>query len=185
MPFESGRDHLCGRCLAAPYAFDLARSALQYRDPAASLISRLKFKGDLTGLSTLAALAGVSAGFRELSTPELIIPVPLHRERLKKRSFNQALLIARELFPDQGTKIEASLLVRNRPTTPQTGLSGRQRRKNLFRAFSVKRPQMTTGKKILLVDDVFTTGSTVHECARTLSRSGAASVEVFTLARAV
>jgi len=75
--------------------------------------------------------------------------------------------------------------VRNRSTTPQTGLSGTQRRKNLSRAFSVIRPKMVEGRKILLVDDVFTTGSTVNECARTLSHYGAEKVEVFTVARAL
>jgi ComF family protein len=185
VPFASGRDHLCGQCLAKPYFFQLARSAVLYREPVASLISSFKFNGDLTGLSTLAMLTTASAGFRMLSRPDLIVPVPLHKERLRKRSFNQALLLAQAIFPEHRRKIIPSLLVRNRVTAPQTGLSGTQRRKNLSRAFSVKRPEMVRGQKILLVDDVFTTGSTVNECARVLSQSGARKIDVLTLARAL
>jgi len=184
IPFNSGNDHLCGQCLTSPYSFQLARAAVLYREPVASLISSLKFKRDLTVLSTLASLVTTSAGFRMLSRPDIILPVPLHRERLRKRSFNQALLLAKAIFPENKSKIMPSLLVRYRVTAPQTGLSGTQRRRNLSKAFSVKQSQMVQGQNILLVDDVFTTGSTVNECARILCQSGAKKVEVLTLARA-
>ncbi|MDW7774207.1 MAG: ComF family protein [Desulfobulbaceae bacterium] len=185
IPFASGNDHLCGQCLAHTYSFSLARSAVLYRDPVAPLVSRLKFNKDLTGLSTLAWLAAASPGFRMLSPPDLIIPVPLHTERLRKRNYNQASLLAQAIFQEGRRKIDPILLIRNRATIAQTELSGQQRRRNLSGAFSVKRPQMVEGKKILLVDDVFTTGSTVNECARTLYKNGAERVEAFTLARVV
>lgn len=185
MPFRRGGDHVCGQCRTRPFSFQLARSALHYREPVPSLISALKFNGDLTVLATLARLAVCSPGFAMLASPDLILPVPLHKDRLRQRGYNQALLLARAIFPDSRRKTNPSLLVRNRSTTPQTGLSGIQRRRNLSKAFSVIRPEMLERKKILLVDDVFTTGSTVNECARTLYRHGAARVEVFTVARAL
>lgn len=184
-PFPGGRNHYCGHCLTRPYGFQSARSAVLYDEPVAPLISNLKFRGDLSCLSTLTTIAKNSPGFRELSVPDIIIPIPLHIKRLRKRGFNQALIIAESLFPDNRSKIQPELLIRNRATPPQTGLSGSRRRKNLKNAFSAKRPQIVSGKKILLIDDVLTTGSTVDECSRILSRSGAGIIEVFTLARAL
>jgi ComF family protein len=183
MGFAAGEDHLCGTCLQEVFAFDLARAALAYQPPITTLISALKFQGQLTGLATLAALARSSRGFQELSAPELILPVPLHPKRLRERGYNQALLLARACFPEHRTLIHPGVLQRNRATVPQTSLSGTLRRKNLFGAFSLIQPHMVNNRKILLVDDVFTTGSTVQECARILHRAGAARVEIFTLAR--
>lgn len=184
-PFKSGKTHLCGHCLRTPFAFHLARSALKYQEPITTLISSLKFQKDLTCLSSLAALAKQSVGYQSLSRPDIIIPVPLHKKRLRKRSFNQSTLLAKATYPEHRRIINSSILIRNRATIPQTGLSGRLRRKNLTHAFSVKQPQMVQGKKILLIDDVFTTGSTVDECAKALIQSGAVRVEIFTLARAL
>ncbi len=184
LPFQSGHDHLCGQCIARSYSFKLARAALHYNDPVVSLISNLKFKGKLTSLSTLVTLAISSSGFRDLSEPDIIIPVPLHAQRLRNRGFNQAATIAHAIFKKKKRKIAPTLLVRDRATIAQTGLNGKERRKNLFGAFSVKQPKMVKGKRILLVDDVFTTGSTVNECAKTLMKCDAEQVEIFTLSRA-
>ena len=137
----------------------------------------------MTGLASLAALARASGGFRSLAIPDLILPVPLHPRRLRQRGFNQALLLARACFPEQQVLIDPFLLQRHRATVAQTGLSGTLRRKNLFGAFSLIQPDMVKNKKILLVDDVFTTGSTVQECSRILRRAGAGRIEIFTLAR--
>jgi len=183
MTFAAGGDHLCGSCLRQSFAFDLARAALAYQPPVTGLISALKFQGQLTGLSSLAALARSSSGFRELSVPELILPVPLHPRRLRERGFNQALLLARACFPELRELIHPGVLQRHRPTMPQTALSGTLRRRNLVGAFSLIQPHTVNNRKILLVDDVFTTGSTVQECARILRGGGAVGVEVFTLAR--
>lgn len=182
-PFPGGADHLCGACLRGTFAFDLARAALIYQPPVTVLISALKFQGQLTGLASLAALARTSTALRELSVPELILPVPLHLSRLRKRGFNQALLLARSCFPERKALIHPGVLQRHRATVPQTTLSGVLRRRNLFGSFSLIQPQMVKNRKILLVDDVFTTGSTVQECARILRRAGAARIEIFTLAR--
>jgi len=185
LPFPGGKDHLCDQCLVKPYAFTLARAAVLYKNPVSSVISDFKFNGQLTGLPTLAGLAKNSIGFHELSEPDIILPVPLHAQRLRERGFNQAAALAHAIFKENKRKITPSLLVRKRATTPQTALNGKQRRRNLFGAFSVKQPEMVQGKKILLVDDVFTTGSTVNECARTLNKYDAKQVEVFTLCKAL
>ncbi|HHO47051.1 MAG TPA: ComF family protein [Desulfobacteraceae bacterium] len=185
LPYARGEDHLCGVCLAKPYSFSLARAALAYQPPAASLIGALKFQGLMTGVASLANLAVNSPGFRELSAPDLILPVPLHPKRLRRRGFNQALVLARFCFPGRGRIIDAFTLTKISPTVPQTQLSGTERRRNISGSFSVKQPQKVKNKKILLIDDVFTTGSTVNECARILRRAGADRVEIFTLARTI
>ncbi|MDG4475500.1 ComF family protein [Thiovibrio frasassiensis] len=120
----------------------------------------------------LAAVAGA----------DWIVPVPLHPKRLRERGFNQALLLARAFFP-KDRRITHDLLVRTRVTEPQTRFNGKARRTNLKNAFGVVKPQHIPGKKILLIDDVFTTGTTVNECARVLKKAGAADVMVLTLAR--
>lgn len=185
MPFEAGNNHYCGLCLKQTYAFDLARAAVYYQDPIAPLISAFKFNGSLAGLSTLAQFANDSPGINDLSRPDIIIPVPLHTKRLRERKFNQASLIARTCFPDQKNRIALNLLNRVKATPPQTGLSGKERRKNLSGAFSLNNQEQVKNTNILLIDDVFTTGQTVHECAKVLRKFGAKRIEVFTLARAL
>lgn len=118
-----------------------------------------------------------------LETPDHIVPVPLHPKKLRQRGFNQALLLARSFFPGERKKIRSDILVKIRETESQTGLSGTERRKNLRNAFQVKNSGAVSGKKLLLVDDVYTTGTTVRECARMLMKAGAVNVDVLTLAR--
>jgi ComF family protein len=117
-------------------------------------------------------------------TPDfLTVPVPLHIRRLRERGFNQSLLLAKVVATDLGTQLDYLSLVRIRHTRAQTGLRKEERRKNVKDAFSVIYPEIIKGKKILLVDDVFTTGYTLNECARTLKKSGAMVVICLTLAR--
>ena len=113
----------------------------------------------------------------------VIMPVPLHRQRLRERGFNQSLLLARILASDLGNQLDYLSLIRNRYTRAQTGLKKKERRKNVKGAFSVIQPNAIKHKEILLVDDVFTTGSTLNECARTLKESGATTVICLTVAR--
>lgn len=126
------------------------------------------------------AVTAIALGWAEF---DYILPVPLHLKRLRHRGFNQALVLARAFFPEAKRKIVADLLLRHRWTDPQTGMSGSQRRENLRDAFGVACRQKIKNRRILLIDDVFTTGSTVNECARALNAAGAAQVQVFTLAR--
>ncbi|GJL53538.1 MAG: hypothetical protein NPIRA02_06700 [Nitrospirales bacterium] len=114
---------------------------------------------------------------------DLIMPVPLHATRLRTREYNQALLLAHRLSAHIDIPLNYRTLIRTRETTPQTGLSRHDRLKNLRRCFAVTSPQAITEKNILLIDDVFTTGTTVNECAKTLRKAGSGNVYVVTLAR--
>lgn len=165
--------------------FDRARAAFAYQEPIASLILSLKFGGQLAALDTLTALARRSAALTELAEPDCILPVPLHGGRLRQRGFNQAVAIARFCFPLWQKKIQPDLLRRSKARPAQMTLSGQDRRKNLVGAFFLSHPEKVRGCRVLLVDDVFTTGSTVNECSQVLRRADAASIEVFTLARSL
>ena len=182
IPLHSRENFLCLTCSDTPPAFDRARSLFVYQEPLRTLILQFKFSGSLTGLNTfgiLAEQADVTALFHE---PDLILPVPLHRKRLRWRGFNQSLVLAEVCFPAWKNRIRPDLLRRHRATIPQTRLNGADRCTNLTGAFSLRDPQKVRGKCILLVDDVFTTGSTLNECAKVLAEAGAAEIEAFTVA---
>lgn len=147
-----------------------------------SLLHRLKYQGDTSVLSALREIIGRRDSFC-LQEQDRIIPVPLHVSRLRQRGFNQSLVLAKLFFPNQKDLIQVDTLTRIRHTIPQTGLDGIARRKNLHQAFIVRFPERVRGRKIVLVDDVFTTGTTVAECSRMLLRAGADEVRVLTLAR--
>ena len=115
-----------------------------------------------------------------MADADLIVPVPLHPKRLKQRGFNQALLLARA-FPEVPLGREA--VVRVRHTVPQVELKPKERRDNVKGAFAVPDPALVKGKNVLLLDDVYTTGATVRECAKVLRRAGARRVDVLTVAR--
>jgi ComF family protein len=129
----------------------------------------------------------VRAGAELLGEADVIVPVPLHRFRLWRRRFNQAMALGRVAAGASGLPCDPFLLERTKRTTSQVGLTRAQRRENLQGAFRVPpeaRPRLT-GKRVLLVDDVLTTGSTANACARVLVRAGAASVDVLAFARVV
>lgn len=180
---ESGQGHLCGDCLRQPPPFDRARAVLRYNEAAGRLVHAFKYRGRTTAAGTFAALFAASPAAADLSSPDYIIPVPLHRRRLRQRRFNQSLELARLFFPEAGDRLRPRLLERRHHTPPQAGLNGRARRVNLRGAFHCPRPEAVRGRDILVVDDVFTTGTTVGECARVLRRAGANRVEALTLAR--
>ena len=185
IPFQAGTSHVCGACLAHPPAFSLARSLFHYEDPLRKGILALKFQGDLTLLSSLAALCQESELYTHFTEPDWILPVPLHPIRLRQRGFNQALYLARACFPQWQSRVAPLMLQRTVHTPPQTSLDGRARRRNLQGVFTLDQARPCSGKKVLLVDDVFTTGTTVEACSQVLNRAGVARVEVFTLARSV
>lgn len=183
---REGDDHLCGRCLDRPGAFCRARAAGIYDDTLRIAIHALKFKGKMNLVDPLGKL--LFDTFRQYWTAgdiDVVAPVPLHRHRFRRRGFNQAyLLVKRWTLPGE-TVVIRDLLVRTRATPPQTGLDRRQRRINIKNAFSVSRPGQSAGKRLLLVDDVLTTGATADACASALVRDGAKRVDVLTLARAL
>jgi len=181
-PDAAGTNHLCSVCLKRGWHFTCARSVILYQGVMAGTIRSFKYGDNRAVLPAFAALKESLPHLRAMQEPDLILPVPLHRERLRHRGFNQALILARTFFPDLKSRIETTALVRTRRTAAQTGLSGAARRKNIqgaFRAVTTK----VAGHKILLIDDVFTTGTTVNECARVLCKAGAREVQVLTLAR--
>ncbi len=180
---DSAASHLCGACLRQRPAFSKARALFIYDKFSAPLIHEFKYRGRTTGQQTFSALLRRSPVRRELNIPDLIIPVPLHHKRLRQRGFNQALTLAHSFFPQDKQIIRADLLIRQRWTTPQASLNGHERRKNLRNAFMVANSAPVKGKNILLIDDVFTTGSTLNECAAILRHNGACDIQALTLAR--
>ena len=181
--YGESRDHYCAACLKKTPAFDTARSLLRYDAPVPDLLHRLKYRADSSALGPIREIIAHNAEIWEQEQCDLIIPVPLHTDRLKRRGLNQTQLLARLAFPDYQKKIVINLLVRVKNTPPQTGLSGVERRRNLKDAFQITSPDTLEGKSVWLVDDVFTTGTTVSECSKTLKKSGAKEVHVWTLAR--
>ncbi len=120
-----------------------------------------------------------------LKSIDLIIPIPLHSERLRQREFNQALLLADAIGHSLDIPVSYTNLIRTVPTPAQTTLSRKSRLKNLRRAFAVRHPHAIVKRRILLIDDVFTTGTTVNECAKSLRRAGSADVFALTLSRTI
>jgi len=182
--FDQGPDALCGGCAANPPAFDRARQALRYNDLSARLIVGFKRADRSHLLPAFAAWLQRAAG-PMLEEADMICCVPLHRSRLLARRFNQSALMATALGRLGGRPVAVDLLERRRATPSQGGLSRNQRFDNLRGAIGVRphRAALCDGRRILLVDDVYTTGATVEACARALRRGGAAAVDVVTLAR--
>jgi len=178
----AGGDHFCGPCLTQKRHFRAARALLLYEDPIKPLIQQLKYHKKTFCLPSLAALMASSPNAFANEDVELILPVPLHKKKLRQRGFNQAQLLAESFFP-RDLRLKADILFRIKETTAQTGLSGDERRRNMGNAFAVPAPEAVRGKRILLIDDVFTTGTTVNECAKTLLKAGASDILVLTLAR--
>jgi len=181
----SGSDHYCGECLTSTFHFDRARSAAVHSGIVRDCIHALKFGGRLHHVPSLVQLLHESME-REMEVYEgMILPVPLHTRRLRQRGFNQAALLARELGRRLGRVVRFDVLVRKQWTEPQTRLNREERLENVKNAFQVVSPGVIKGGRILLVDDVFTTGTTLSECARELKQSGAAEVTALTITRSV
>lgn len=180
---EGGIDHLCGSCLLTPPPFDGARGALLYDGPLQELIHRHKYghKAHLRRPLALLAVRHLSP-FVLAVAPEVIVSVPLHRTRLRERGFNQAVLMGAVMAREWRLPLLRDILRRVRPTVAQVTLSGQERRANVRGAFAVAGPGRVAGKRVLLVDDVATTGSTVAECSRVLKGAGASAVFVATVA---
>ncbi len=172
---------LCGECLRQAPPWDRAWAPFRYAWPLDRLVTRFKFHGDLAAGRVLA-----EAWLREprpLDLPQRLLPVPLHRSRLRRRGYNQALELARPLSRALGIELVPRGLRRMRATPPQSKLDGKARRANVRGAFRLQ-PGLDLPEHVAIVDDVMTTGSTLAECARLLKRAGVQRVEVWALARA-
>ena len=178
-PFE------CAGCHRMQPAFEWARSAVRYDGVAQACLRRFKYNGGVWLLDTLvdwlwALWQTCPPTVREA---DFITAVPLYPRRERERGYNQAVLLAAKLAKRTGIPFRGSIMYRNRPTATQTRLTAAQRLHNVKGVFSVPRPRRVRGARVVLVDDVMTTGATVNECARTLQSAGAASVMVMTIAR--
>ena len=188
----SGGNHQCGNCIQTPPSFRTIRSAGLYSGSLKSAIHAFKYKNKVHLSRSLGQLLFFSfMQYYDIRTIDYIIPVPLHASRLKQRGFNQAHLLINQwpticggISMDAAVCIDYKNLTRKRRTLSQTGLGRKKRKQNVKGAFAVIDKTKIRGKQVLLIDDVYTTGSTSEECARTLMASGAAGVSVLTLARA-
>jgi ComF family protein len=179
---------LCPPCTRREPCFATARAAGLYltaarpgADPLAVCVQRLKYAGRRDLAPVLGALLAERYPFGQAV---LLVPVPLHRSRLRARGFNQAALLAQELARRRGLPVALRALVRRRQTRAQPGLDSTARRRNLADAFEVRLPARVVGRSIVLVDDVLTTGATADACATALLRAGVARVDVYTVGRA-
>jgi ComF family protein len=194
VPIEADNDRpqpeWCQDCTASPPHFTVARAVARYRtseeDRAAlpSIIRRHKYGRDQSLARALIQFIGEPMPLAE-NDYDVVIPVPLHAARLRWRGFNQAALIAIAVARRLGRPVDVRSLIRPRATSPQTAQDRRERHRNVRDAFAVRRPARVVNRRVLLIDDVLTTGSTVDECARTLLAAGARRVDVLTLARVI
>jgi ComF family protein len=185
-PVAEGADHLCGECLKEERPYAVARSVGRYEGTLLTVTHHFKYR-ERTGIGKVLGgiMADFTAGIWDMKVFDRIVPVPLHRKRLRKRGFNQSVILAREISKRFDIPLDFASLCREVFTPPQVGLNRKARATNVHGAFAVRRPERIAGRRILLVDDVYTTGSTLSECARVLIRAGAEAVAVLTLARAV
>lgn len=171
---------VCGECLRHPPKFDAAHVPLRYDWPTSDLVTRLKFRNDLSMLALVRML--FAEAVPPLPSPSVIVPVPLSRQRLLERGYNQAQLLAETLVGNgHGHLVHA--LTRVRDGGPQVGRSRKDRRRNVRGAF-VADATVVRGRTVCLVDDVLTTTATVRACADVLRAAGASRVVVVALARA-
>jgi ComF family protein len=173
----------CGRCAAEPPAYDYARSAARYEGPLREALHAFKFSGRRALARPLADLLLEQCGRTVPGGIAAVVPVPLARDREYQRGFNQARLLAERVAARLGAPLEPRWLARVRATRPQSDLSAAERRTNVRGAFRAS--PAVAGRDVLVVDDVFTTGATLAECARALREAGAGRIGVLTVARVV
>ena len=178
-----GKGRLCGECILTAPPFEQALSALTYAGQVRTAIHRFKYGGETRLVKVFASLMQGSLDDLNCASIDLVMPIPLHRRRLTERGFNQSLLLARMLAKKAGVAIDYKSLKRVRHTTPQVELSAKERTTNVKDAFELSGSLQLKAKTVLIVDDVYTTGSTIRECAKILKKAGA-RVVALTLARA-
>lgn len=175
-------DLICGACVAERPVYERARAAFVYDEHSRPLVLKLKH-GDRTDMAVHLAKWLQRAGSEVIAFADVIVPVPLHRWRLLMRAYNQSALLAHALGRLTEKPVAADALRRTKSTVSQGGLSRKDRRRNVAKAFAVQRPAAVDGKRVLLIDDVLTSGATANACAATLLRAGATAVDVLALAR--
>lgn len=183
MPYDTGGTMISALAAGSPPDYDRARAVARFSGVMRALVHDLKFH-DRHDARRLFGRWLAEAGAELLCDADLLVPVPLTRSRLLSRRFNQAAILAYEVARRTGVKVEPQALVRTRSTRPQVGLTRPQRRENVSGAFAVEASAAicVAGAKVVLIDDVVTTGATAGACARALKRAGAARVDVLSLA---
>lgn len=176
---------ICSACSDAKYYFNSAQSPYIYEEVMKECIHILKYRKMLQVMYIFKeVMAQRSISLNPCFKKDIIIPVPLHKARLRQRGFNQAELLSGLIGELSGSvRVHTGILKRVKPTLPQSELDRHKRMDNIKGAFRVILPEAIKDKEVLLIDDVFTTGSTANECARVLIEAGARKVDVFTLAR--
>ena len=177
-PLVSEVSRICGECLKQDPAFEYARSFGLYDHTLRKGINLLKYHGKKRLSRPLSALL-IKAGVPDADT---VVPVPLHQNRLRHREFNQSALISKYIAEEMKSCLILDCLVKVRDTLPQVGLRYKARVKNIKGAFKVRNRDVIKDRKIILVDDVVTTGATIRECSRTLKKAGAGEIYVISLA---
>jgi ComF family protein len=183
MPYDTGALQISAGALADPPDYDRARAAAHYMGPVRVLVHRLKYQDQLEPRRLMARWLTV-AGRDLLADADIVIPVPLNRRRLFWRRFNQAAVVGRDVAALSGVPFAPLVLQRLKNTPAQVGLTEAQRALNVRGAFKVVASgrHEIAGRKVVLIDDVITTGATANACARALKRSGAARVDVLAIA---
>lgn len=183
-PDAFGAPLISPAALANPPVYRHARAVARYEGPARALVQALKFQDRLELAGVMATLMS-RAGAALLDDCDVVVPIPLHRRRLFGRRFNQAAVLAEPIAGRAGRDYAPAAIRRVKPTRHQIGLSAAERRRNVAGAFKVERENrpLIEGRRILLVDDVLTTGATADACARACLRAGAGSVDVLVFAR--
>jgi ComF family protein len=186
LEYDLGPEALCGACAREPPGFDRARAVMRYDEGSRRLVLGFKHADRTEGAAAYGAWLA-RAGAELAAEADVIAPVPLHWIRLFARRFNQAALLAQALGRETGLQVVPDLLQRRRHTPSQGRLSVTQRRQNVAGAFAVKdsHAALLRDRRVLLVDDVLTTGATAAACAGALRRGGARAVDVLVLARVV
>lgn len=178
--------HLCAKCLKGYYSFKRARSIAVYGGPIREMMHAFKYEGKLKLAQVLSDTMIQHLPIdMEMENVDVLVPVPLYIGKLRHRGYNQSSVLTSYLARHSGVDANLLGLVKIRDTVPQIELKNEaQRRRNVRGAFQVRDNKNIEGRSVLLIDDVFTTGSTSDECAKTLLNSGALSAQVLTLARA-
>ncbi len=181
--YKLDTNEYCANCIQEDNILKIVRSAVYYDEASKPLILDFKFFDHLENKKLLSNWLYIASSDIFNDHIDLIIPVPLHYLRLFKRKYNQSAILANELSKKVNISADFKSLKKKRHTRPQVECNGKTRKKNVHNAFEISKPENIKNKHILLIDDVYTTGSTLNECAKVLIKAGATSVSALTVAR--